>query len=103
MGCYYHCAKALLRSQLWKPDRWPTDRFKIQLGKQLAKSSGKDQAWASEFDVGLDQRAFAVESEYIESVWKPQVHKKPFCTLSPNQLGLPCVVLVLVISGFVAH
>jgi len=22
---FYHCAKALLRSELWRPERWPED------------------------------------------------------------------------------
>ena len=34
--CFHHCAKAFIRSGLWKPESW-SPRFKISFGKMAAK------------------------------------------------------------------
>jgi PPOX class probable FMN-dependent enzyme len=34
--CFFHCSKAFIRSNLWKPDSWP-ERQKISFGAMLAK------------------------------------------------------------------
>jgi hypothetical protein len=34
--CFFHCAKAFIRSQLWRPETWP-DRQKISFGKILTR------------------------------------------------------------------
>ncbi len=34
--CFFHCSKAFLRSQLWKPDTWP-EQQKVSFGSMLAK------------------------------------------------------------------
>lgn len=52
--CFFHCAKALLRSQLWKPESWSA-RIPFSWGKYLArKEDGEDAArkidQAVEFD-----------------------------------------------------
>ncbi len=40
--CFFHCAKALMRSQLWKPESWNA-RVPFSWGKYLAvKSDGED-------------------------------------------------------------
>lgn len=36
--CFFHCAKAFLRSELWKPETWE-DRLKISFGEMFAKRS----------------------------------------------------------------
>jgi PPOX class probable FMN-dependent enzyme len=48
--CFFHCAKALLRSQLWKPESWGA-RIAFSWGKYLArKSDGEDAASKEEAD-----------------------------------------------------
>lgn len=48
--CFFHCAKALLRSQLWKPESWGA-RVAFSWGKYLAaKSDGEDAASKEEAD-----------------------------------------------------
>jgi hypothetical protein len=37
--CFFHCAKAFLRAQLWKPEAWP-DRLRVSFGKMLAPKFG---------------------------------------------------------------
>jgi PPOX class probable FMN-dependent enzyme len=53
-GCYMHCAKAFLRSQLWHPESWPPRASMPTLGEIL-----KDQlafaASAKETDEWLDE------------------------------------------------
>jgi len=34
--CFFHCAKAFLRAQLWKPETWP-ERHKVSFGKMFAE------------------------------------------------------------------
>ena len=56
--CFFHCAKAFIRSQLWKPDSWP-ERQKISFGRMFAKRIGADEATAKAVDesVEADYRA----------------------------------------------
>jgi PPOX class probable FMN-dependent enzyme len=46
---FYHCAKAFIRSQLWKPDTWQ-ERLKISFGKILAAKMGADNKMAEQID-----------------------------------------------------
>ena len=39
--CFFHCSKAFLRSNLWKPDTWP-EKQKISFGKMLAQRIAAD-------------------------------------------------------------
>ena len=39
--CFFHCSKAFIRSNLWKPDSWP-ERRKISFGAMLAKRIAAD-------------------------------------------------------------
>lgn len=43
--CFFHCAKAFIRSELWNHEKWPA-RIKISFGKYLAgkMSAGADVA-----------------------------------------------------------
>lgn len=51
--CFFHCAKAFLRSQLWKPETWP-ERRRISFGKIMAAKLGADP----------DQIDKAIEEDY---------------------------------------
>lgn len=68
--CYFHCAKAFIRSQLWKPETWPKERFKVKLGQTMAKNGKKDAKWLQEYEDGAAERLKAVEDHYSGKVWK---------------------------------
>jgi len=54
--CFFHCAKALMRSQLWKPESWGA-RIAFSWGKYLAvKSDGEDAAAKIDRFVELDYK-----------------------------------------------
>lgn len=52
---YFHCAKALLRSQLWQSATWP-DPIKISFGKEIAENSGADEAFIKQVDEAVAGR-----------------------------------------------
>jgi hypothetical protein len=52
--CFFHCAKAFLRSQLWNPQTWP-EREQISFGKMLAATVGGDQGMATQIDESIAQ------------------------------------------------
>jgi uncharacterized protein len=47
--CYFHCAKALLRSRLWQADTWP-EPMTISFGDEIAQSGGLPRADIEAFD-----------------------------------------------------
>jgi PPOX class probable FMN-dependent enzyme len=47
--CFFHCAKAYIRSGLWKPESWP-ERRKISFGRMLAPRMGGDEELAALID-----------------------------------------------------
>lgn len=51
---FYHCAKAFIRSQLWKPDTWQ-DRLQISFGKILAAKMGGDAGMAEKIDAFVEK------------------------------------------------
>jgi PPOX class probable FMN-dependent enzyme len=53
--CYFHCAKAFLRSELWKPETWP-ERVIISFGEEIAEEGGLERAAIAEFDAGVHSR-----------------------------------------------
>jgi uncharacterized protein len=53
--CYFHCAKAFLRGELWKPETWP-DKIKISFGEEIAERGGMAPETTAEFDRGVTQR-----------------------------------------------
>ena len=60
-GCFMHCAKAFMRSGLWKPDGWP-DRSKLPtLGEIL-----RDQLALSENGADIDR---SIEEGYKTTLW----------------------------------
>ncbi len=58
--CFFHCAKAFLRVQLWKPDTWP-ERQKISFGRMFAKMMGADEKAAKAIDE-------TVETDYRDNL-----------------------------------
>ena len=60
--CFFHCAKAFIRSELWNHEKWP-ERIKISFGKYLAEKmgAGQDPAQQSDFAQQIDA---AVDHDY---------------------------------------
>ena len=59
--CYFHCARAVLRSHLWQPEHWPEAK-RISFGKVFAARTGGDADQAAKID------AF-VETGYTTNLW----------------------------------
>jgi uncharacterized protein len=53
--CYFHCAKAFLRAELWKPETWP-DPMKISFGEEIATGAGLAPSAVEDFDAGVRER-----------------------------------------------
>ncbi len=53
--CYFHCAKAFLRSELWDPATWP-ERMTISFGQEIAAEGGLDAHDVERFDAGVRER-----------------------------------------------
>lgn len=53
--CYFHCAKAFLRSELWKPVTWP-ESMSVSFGEEIAEERGLERADVAEFDAGVRTR-----------------------------------------------
>lgn len=51
--CFFHCAKAFIRSGLWQPDTWPA-RNRISFGKLFAQMRGADAAVAEGIDAMVE-------------------------------------------------
>jgi hypothetical protein len=52
--CFFHCAKAFIRSQLWKQETWP-ERRKISFGKILSAKVGGGDELARQVDQAVEQ------------------------------------------------
>jgi len=52
--CFFHCAKAFLRSSLWQPETWP-ERQRISFGAMLASRVGGDEKLASTIDAAIEE------------------------------------------------
>jgi PPOX class probable FMN-dependent enzyme len=50
--CFFHCAKAFLRSELWKPECWP-ERMHISFGRMMAR--GGDEKTVAAVDAAVEQ------------------------------------------------
>jgi PPOX class probable FMN-dependent enzyme len=61
--CFFHCAKAFLRSELWKPETWE-DRLKVSFGEMFAKRQANDPL-NSDVVTAVDA---SVEKDYIENL-----------------------------------
>jgi PPOX class probable FMN-dependent enzyme len=53
--CYFHCAKAFLRSELWNPASWP-DTLKISFGEEIAAEGGLPLDQIERFDSAVQGR-----------------------------------------------
>lgn len=53
--CYFHCAKAFLRSNLWQPHTWP-EKIAISFGEEVARGAGMDRESIREFDQAVAGR-----------------------------------------------
>ena len=51
--CFFHCAKAFLRAQLWKPETWVAP-LRVSFGKMLAGKMGGDAQVAQAIDTLID-------------------------------------------------
>jgi uncharacterized protein len=51
--CFFHCAKAFIRSQLWKPETWQ-ERRKISFGKLFTAKVGGGDELAQQIDQAID-------------------------------------------------
>ena len=60
-ACYMHCAKAYMRSELWKPDTWPDRSSLPTLGQILADQIATSQT-PGEMDVALSDA-------YAKTMW----------------------------------
>ncbi len=52
--CFFHCAKAFIRSSLWNPESWG-EPMKISFGKMLAPKLGIDDEAARKLDQAIEQ------------------------------------------------
>ncbi len=52
--CFFHCAKAFLRANLWKPASWAAP-YRVSFGKMLAPKFGGDEKVADAIDQMIDE------------------------------------------------
>ena len=52
--CFFHCPRAFLRADLWKPETWG-ERQRVSFGRQLAPKLGGDAELAARIDEGLEK------------------------------------------------
>jgi uncharacterized protein len=50
--CFFHCAKAFIRSALWKPETWG-ERLRISFGQMLAPKAGMGDDGARQIDQAI--------------------------------------------------
>jgi hypothetical protein len=51
--CFFHCAKAFLRAELWKPETWP-ERQRISFGRQIVERTRRDPKLAPLIDAAVE-------------------------------------------------
>ena len=59
--CYFHCARSLIRANLWKPETWPAPR-RVSFSKIIAPRAGGDAAFAQAIEE-------SVEAAYTTELW----------------------------------
>src|SRR5271166_6709106 len=52
--CFFHCAKAFIRSQLWRPESW-TERMPISFGNYLGPKIGADEALVRQINQAIEE------------------------------------------------
>ena len=50
--CFFHCGKALIRSNLWQPETWDAPS-RVSFGRMLAKANGGDDHLADTIDQNI--------------------------------------------------
>jgi PPOX class probable FMN-dependent enzyme len=50
--CYFHCARSIVRANLWKPEAWPAPG-RISFGKIIAPRIGAGEDMAAQIDAGV--------------------------------------------------
>ena len=50
--CYFHCARSIVRANLWKPEAWPAPE-RISFGKIIAPRIGAGEDVAAQIDAGV--------------------------------------------------
>jgi PPOX class probable FMN-dependent enzyme len=58
--CFFHCAKAFIRSKLWKHEDW-AERYKVSFGEMFAERAKADAAAAKSIDE-------AIEADYRDNL-----------------------------------
>ena len=58
--CFFHCGKAFIRSDLWKPEHW-SDRHKVSFGKMYARRKSLNEEVAEAIDG-------AIEADYRDNL-----------------------------------
>lgn len=53
--CYFHCAKAFLRSDLWNPVSWG-EKMTVSFGEEIAERGGIAREAVPDFDHGVHER-----------------------------------------------
>jgi uncharacterized protein len=51
---YFHCARAVLRACLWRPEAWP-EPMKISFGRIIAEATAADAALAEQIDTRVSE------------------------------------------------
>ena len=59
--CYFHCARSIVRANLWKPEAWPAPG-RVSFGKIIAPRIGAGEDVAAQIDAG-------VAGAYNERLW----------------------------------
>lgn len=54
-SCFFHCAKAFLRSKLWQPEGWPAPAS-ISFGAEIAEEGGLSSEAIAAFDAAVHGR-----------------------------------------------
>lgn len=52
--CFFHCAKAFLRSKLWRPQDWP-EKHRVSFGEMHAKRTDADPGTARAIDQQIER------------------------------------------------
>ena len=54
--CYFHCAKAFLRSRLWEQASWPETALRVSFGQEIAQAGALAPEAIEPFDEGVQER-----------------------------------------------
>ncbi|HZS07671.1 MAG TPA: MSMEG_1061 family FMN-dependent PPOX-type flavoprotein [Blastocatellia bacterium] len=53
--CYFHCAKAFLRGQVWRPESWP-EPIRVSFGEEIACNLEMSEQAVRELDSAVQER-----------------------------------------------